>query len=101
MSSSTSFAQSQIFKLHTGIGVSYLAPLWPFEFTVNVALDGGAPITVTLTDPANATPGSSTDGAATVKSAPLWTMTGLEDIEHSLVVSKSDTGPFVIVDAFQ
>jgi hypothetical protein len=35
-----------------------------------------------------------------VKSAPVWGLEGLEDVEHKLIVSMCPGGQFVVVDAF-
>ena len=80
-----------------GIGVSYLSPLWPYNVTVNISLDGAPADFVSLLDPAYA--GNET-AAGGVQWGVRWSKDDLVNGTHNVVVSASPGGQFVVVDGF-
>ena len=80
-----------------GIGVSYLSPLWPYNVTVNISLDGAPADFVSLLDPAH--PGNET-ATGGVQWGVRWSKDDLANGTHNVVVSASPGGQFVVVDGF-
>ena len=73
-----------------------MAPLWPFTINTVVTLNGGPPQLIQMTDPLNIEPDGSNP---TVNTSVLWGQTGLADVQHTLVMSMTPNGTYVIVDA--
>ena len=73
-----------------------MAPLWPYNVTTVVTLDGGPPQLIQMADPHNSKPDGSNP---TVNTSVLWGQTGLENVQHTLVMSMAPNGTYVIVDA--
>jgi hypothetical protein len=74
-----------------------MSPLWPYPVNSMVTLDGNRSECVNLQDLSHP---AVEGGPEIVRSAPLWSATGLDDVEHELVVSMCPGGQFVVVDAF-
>lgn len=83
-----------------GVGVSYLSPLWPYNVTVDISLDGASADFVSLLDPAYASNETAPGGAETVQWDVRWSKDNLVNGNHSVVVSASPGGQFVVVDGF-
>jgi len=82
----------------TGIAFYYMAPLWPYNVTTVVTVDGIS-TTVNLQDPQ--TPQQPCcDGAETKPSQILASFMGLDNRVHSVVCSMEPGNGFVVVDAF-
>lgn len=82
-----------------GVAVSFLSPLWPYDVSVNIAVDSGPPTFVNLLDPAYASHKAS-GGEETVASSSRWNVAGLANGIHKVVVSMPSNGKYVIVDGF-
>jgi len=80
----------------TGVGIYYMSPLWPYPVSTVLTLDSDAPTLVEMTDPENSAP---VGAGPTVESAVLWGQGGLENTEHTLVMSMASNGMYVVVDA--
>ena len=80
-----------------GVAVYFWSPLWPYAVDSLISIDGGPGECVNLRDP---TRNSSVDGVETEASAPRWRRVGLQNAQHSVVVSRCANGSFVVVDAF-
>ena len=80
-----------------GVAVYFWSPLWPYAVDSLISIDGGPGDCVNLRDP---TRNSSVDGVETETSAPRWRRIGLQNTQHSVVVSHCANGSFVVVDAF-
>ncbi|PPQ88688.1 hypothetical protein CVT25_010122 [Psilocybe cyanescens] len=80
----------------TGNAVYFYAPLWPFEVTTGVSLDGAPPVSIDLMDPATLIPEE--DGPETVQSQVVWSADGLDNVEHTLVVSVVQGDDHAVVD---
>ncbi|KAE9389500.1 hypothetical protein BT96DRAFT_980682 [Gymnopus androsaceus JB14] len=92
---------SAVFQF-TGVAVYYFSPLWPYNVSTVLSLDGGSNITVSLMD-TTATPAD--DGAATVPSAARHAFTGLSNGSHmlsmfSINISDPSQIEWIIVDGF-
>ncbi|KAG8836886.1 hypothetical protein FRB91_011062 [Serendipita sp. 411] len=84
----------------TGVAVYYLASLWPYQVDTYVSLDGGAPVLVNLTAPSGTVaPSGVTVGEEVVDWGVRWGATGLDNISHTIVVSRGPSG-YGIVDGF-
>ena len=83
-----------------GIGVSYLSPLWPYNVTVDISLDGAPADFVSLLDSAYAGNETATGGPETVQWGVRWSKDNLVNGTHNVVVSASPGGQFVVVDGF-
>jgi len=82
---------------YIGVAVHFMSPLWPYRVSTAVSVDGGPAIVVSLVD--SSRPDART-GPETVNSSIVWSAVGLENREHTLVVSVAVGEPFAIVDAF-
>ncbi|KAJ7717603.1 hypothetical protein B0H14DRAFT_2412634 [Mycena olivaceomarginata] len=72
-----------------GVAVYYLVPRWPYPVTTQLSLDGGPGIVVNLTDP-NASP---TDGGSeSTVSSVAWSVSGLSNTTHHLVLTMAPSG---------
>ncbi|KAH9483670.1 hypothetical protein JR316_0003140 [Psilocybe cubensis] len=80
----------------TGTAIYFYAPLWPFEVTTAVSLDGNPPVTINLMDPATISPEE--DAPETVQSQVVWSVDGLDNVEHTLVVSVALGDDHAVVD---
>ncbi|KAJ7210778.1 hypothetical protein GGX14DRAFT_363155 [Mycena pura] len=81
----------------SGIAVYYLASRWPYAVSTQLSLDGGPGVTVNLTDPlATPFPGGSESAMYSV----AWSATGLANTSHTLFLSMSSGGKFIVVDGF-
>jgi len=74
-----------------------MSPMWPYRVTTAVSLDGGPAIVVNLVDSTRPDVGT---GPETANSSIVWSAVGLENREHTLVVSVPVGDPYAIVDAF-
>lgn len=83
-----------------GTGVSYLSPLWPYNVTVDISLDGATADFVSLLDPAYSVNAGAPDSQETVQSVVRWQMDNLMNGPHTVVVSASPGGQYVVVDGF-
>jgi hypothetical protein len=79
----------------TGVAIYYMAPLWPYLVNTAVSLDSGSTVLLDLTDHSQQANG----GPETVASHVIWGVTGLSNIQHSLVMSVGSGQPYGIVDA--
>ncbi|KJA20992.1 hypothetical protein HYPSUDRAFT_68122 [Hypholoma sublateritium FD-334 SS-4] len=79
----------------TGIAVFLLSPKWPYTVNTAVALDGGAPVLVDLVDHTRPDVGQ---GPETVQFSAVWGATGLNNTQHTLVISVGAGQPFGVVD---
>jgi hypothetical protein len=89
------------FKLNApspGVAVYYMSPLWPFSIGVVIDLDAEGSFPVDLQDYSR--PTAPDDSPETVKSKPVWGVTGLKNGSHQVTVSMGQDSPFVVVDAF-
>lgn len=80
----------------TGIAIYFYSPLWPFHVTTALSLDGESPQTIDLRD--HSVPPVD-DGLETVASQVVWSLVGLENTEHTLVISVGTGEDIAIVDA--
>ncbi|KAL0945976.1 hypothetical protein HGRIS_012254 [Hohenbuehelia grisea] len=80
-----------------GVGVYYMAPLWPYAVSSRLSLDGGPQIYVSMATPTGPV---SSEGVETVQSAVLWGASGLVNARHTLVVSVSPDTGYAVVDGF-
>ncbi|KIM38681.1 hypothetical protein M413DRAFT_447638 [Hebeloma cylindrosporum] len=80
----------------TGIAIYFYSPLWPFRVSTALSLDGEPAQTVDLTD---YTVPTVDDGPETVQSQVVWSLVGLENTEHTLVISVGAGEDIAIVDA--
>ncbi|KAJ6558208.1 hypothetical protein B0H19DRAFT_1261742 [Mycena capillaripes] len=79
----------------TGVAVYLVYPPWPHEMTITATLDSDAPIFLTI--PARS--GESSVSRPEVDgSRPVWGLSGLQNTEHTLTISRQGGG--VYVDAF-
>jgi hypothetical protein len=76
--------------------IYYIAALWPYTVTTVYTLDSEQPYVVDMTDPSQSQP---TGSPATVEYAVLWQQTGLDNTEHTLVMSMESGGQYIVVDA--
>ncbi|KAE9399901.1 hypothetical protein BT96DRAFT_676054 [Gymnopus androsaceus JB14] len=93
----------------TGVAVYYFSPLWPYNVSTVLSLDGGSNVTVSLMDK-TATP--SNGGPPTVSSAAQYAFTGLSNGSHTLSmfsitipnINESNSDPsqqeWIVVDGF-
>ena len=79
-----------------GIAIYFYSPLWPFRVSTALSLDGAPAQTVDLID--NSVP-TVDDGPETVQSQVVWSLVGLENTEHTLVISVGAGEDIAIVDA--
>ena len=79
-----------------GIAIYFYSPLWPFRVSTALSLDGASAQTVDLTD--NSVP-TVDDGPETVQSQVVWSLVGLENTEHTLVISVATGEDIAILDA--
>lgn len=84
----------------SGVAVYYFSPLWPYSVSVNIALDSGSPTFVSLLDPAYIGHENTAGGKETVMSDIRWSVSGLPNGTHTVVISVPGGGGFVIVDGF-
>ena len=75
-----------------GTAIYFYSPRWPYAVNVGISLDFEPAQLVDLVD--HRQPG----GPATVTSKLAWESTGLENIEHTLVVSVYDGETYAVVD---
>ncbi|KAJ3505856.1 hypothetical protein NLJ89_g7197 [Agrocybe chaxingu] len=80
----------------TGVAIYFYSPLWPFQVNTAISIDGQSPIFVDLTDYTQ-TP-FVVDGPETVASDVVWDATGLDNKEHTLVVSVALGQQHAVVD---
>lgn len=78
-----------------GVAVYYMSPLWPYSVTTQLTLDGSTRVTLDLSGP-----GTDVNGEETVRSAVVWGVSELMDMQHTLVVSMAPNGMWIEVDAF-
>ncbi|KAJ4473663.1 hypothetical protein J3R30DRAFT_704187 [Lentinula aciculospora] len=96
---------SAVFQF-TGVAVYYFSPLWPYNVSTVVSLDGGNNMTLNLMD-MSATP-ASVGSAATASSAARYGYTGLSNSSHSLKMymvqginySDPNIHGYIVVDGF-
>ncbi|KAF8179237.1 hypothetical protein BJ912DRAFT_1023912 [Pholiota molesta] len=79
----------------TGIATYFLSPKWPYTVNTQLSLDGAPPVLVDLVDHSRP---NTIEGPETVQSAVVWSATGLNNTQHTLVVSVGAGQPFGIVD---
>ncbi|KAE9385472.1 hypothetical protein BT96DRAFT_1007020 [Gymnopus androsaceus JB14] len=92
----------QLQNLLACVAVYYFSPLWPYNVSTVLSLDGGSNITVSLMD-TTATPADG--GAATVPSAARHAFTGLSNGSHmlsmfSINISDPSQIEWIVVDGF-
>ncbi|KAG5635300.1 hypothetical protein H0H81_011782 [Sphagnurus paluster] len=80
-----------------GVAIYFSSPLWPYPVTSLVSLDSGIPILLDLQDH-NSTPVANGMGAATVNAKVSWGVTGLNNTNHTLVVSVGPSKPYAVLD---
>jgi hypothetical protein len=76
-----------------------MSPLWPYAVFTQLQLDDQPPVILNLQD---SNPNdSSVNGQETVQSAPVWGSGALQNISHTLTVSRSPNPnqQYAIVDA--
>lgn len=83
---------------HVGVAVYYLAPKWYYAVNVFVAIDSQTPVKVDLQDHASTNSDDGIEGDETVRSAPVWSATGLSNTVHKVVVTRGDM--YAVVDGF-
>ena len=83
----------QLYKI--GTAIYFLSPRWPYRVNVAISLDSAPLQFVNLVDRTRPDAGS---GPETVESQIVWNSTGLENIQHTLVVSVAEGQPYAIVD---
>lgn len=79
-----------------GIAIYFYSPLWPFRVSTALSLDGEPAQTIDLRD--YSVPRVN-DGPETVQSQVVWSLVGLENTEHTLVISVGAGEDIAIVDA--
>ncbi|KAF8967542.1 hypothetical protein BDZ97DRAFT_1755965 [Flammula alnicola] len=79
----------------TGVAIYFLSPKWPYEVNTAVSLDSGPLFLIDLVDHTSPSTGQ---GPETVQSAVVWNATGLNDTQHTLVISVGPGQSFGIVD---
>lgn len=79
----------------TGTGIAFSSPLWADSITAAVALDGGAPETIDLSDPTQIVQDG---GPSTQSSTVRWQRLDLPNSQHTLVVSVPVGGTYAVVD---
>lgn len=85
----------------TGVAVYYFSPKWPFKANSIVSIDSQPAVTVDLTD--NSVPLSDQDRAqnASSPSAVVWSITGLSNDTHNILITRSDDSEgMAVVDGF-
>ncbi|KAL0950268.1 hypothetical protein HGRIS_010248 [Hohenbuehelia grisea] len=84
----------------TGVAVYFYAPRWPFNVSTQVALDGGPPVLVDLTDHSRSLlPNADPNASPSTITQVVWNMTDLNYGEHVLRVSVERDQAFSVVDA--
>ncbi|KAF9535204.1 hypothetical protein CPB83DRAFT_889107 [Crepidotus variabilis] len=81
-----------IFK---GTAIYFLSPLWPYKVNTAVALDDAPPVLIDLVDHSRPDAGQ---GPETVGSEVVWSVSGLENTQHTLHISVGAGQTFAIVD---
>lgn len=79
-----------------GTAIYFYSPLWPFHVTTALSLDGQPPETVDLRD--HSVP-PDVDAPETVQSQVVWSLVGLDNTEHTLVIFVGAGEDIAIVDA--
>jgi hypothetical protein len=89
-----------ILWLPSGVAVAFLAPKWPYNVGVQLAIDSSPPTTVDLRDYTRKFDASL--GNETVPSSIVWSRDDLGDTQHTVWVSfpRGEKFDFVVVDAF-
>jgi hypothetical protein len=88
---------TKLIRDHLGTAIYYLAPLWPYDVNTSLTLDKSDPIVINLTDPNNDT--APFGSLPTVQSQILWQQSGLDNIEHNVLLSLASGGTYIAVDA--
>jgi hypothetical protein len=78
-----------------GTAIYFFSPLWPYRVNVVIQLDSRPSQLVPLVDTSRPDAGL---GPATVASNIVWSSTGLDNIQHTIVVSVAPGEPYAIVD---
>ncbi|KDR84476.1 hypothetical protein GALMADRAFT_206081 [Galerina marginata CBS 339.88] len=93
-----------------GTAIYFYAPLFPFGLTTSLSLDGAPPISIPLFDPSQPTDpppgpgiGSGAGGGVipttspeTVQSNIVWSMTNLDYVQHTLIISPGAQGRAIL-----
>lgn len=80
----------------TGVALYFHSPKWPYHVNTDVSLDGEPIRTIDLQDYTHATLEAS---GASLKSTIVASWVGLENTQHTLLISKTKTTPFYVLDA--
>lgn len=75
-----------------------MSPLWPYNVSTMVTLDDTPPVVLDLVD--HTRPDVGGNGPETVQSEVVWSATGLNHTQHTLVISVANQHRFAIVDGF-
>ncbi|KAH6891583.1 hypothetical protein BKA70DRAFT_850997 [Coprinopsis sp. MPI-PUGE-AT-0042] len=80
----------------TGVAIYFMSPLWSYAVSTMVTLDDTPPAVIDLVD--HSRPDVGGTGPETVQSQVVWSATGLNDTQHTLVISVANQHRFAIVD---
>ncbi|KAJ7333292.1 hypothetical protein DFH08DRAFT_880997 [Mycena albidolilacea] len=78
-----------------GTAVYYVSPRWPYMVTSRISIDGGAAVSVNLTDP-NASP-TPIGGSESAMYSVVWSATNLANKSHKILVTYEN---YIVVDGF-
>ncbi|KAJ7600838.1 hypothetical protein C8J56DRAFT_19319 [Mycena floridula] len=82
----------------TGIAIYFLSPRWPYSVGVKISVDDFPSSVVDLRD--HSLPFNANGGPETVASETVWSMQGLENIQHTVIVQfATDVSDYCILDA--
>ncbi|KAF9477854.1 hypothetical protein BDN70DRAFT_809947 [Pholiota conissans] len=79
----------------TGTAIYYLSPLWPYRLNTLITLDDQPPVLVSLRDHNQPVV---ENGPETTASQVVWSATGLDNVEHTLVISVGNGEDVAVVD---
>lgn len=79
-----------------GVAIYFLSPKWPYLVNTAVSLDNGP---VTLVDLVDHSRPDAVLGPETAQSDVVWSATGLNNTNHTLIMSVGAGQPYAIVDA--
>jgi hypothetical protein len=81
--------------IRVGVAIYFYSPLWTFQVTTLVTLDDLPPVLLDFRD--NTQP-LDINGPETVQSSVVWSQTGLENTQHTLLVSVGPGQTLAVLD---
>jgi hypothetical protein len=83
------------YVVRLGVAIYFMSPLWPYLVNTAITLDSGPPILVDLVDHSRP---NTVEGPETVQSQVVWGASGLNNTQHTLVMSVGAGQPYAIMD---